>query len=144
MQPDLNWKFIGPTVVPAIQYITDITSTATLDARHHRHFDRNSPTELRDCVLDDGIYVYMWYVLQVGAVPISHSPPSIPLISPRMVNYHDPVVVAQDYSAYASAAKHTNSWSQLTSFDSGIIEALAWHGWTLLVCLPCRSCPILS
>ena len=66
MQPNLNWKFIGPTAVPASQYITDIISTATLDAR--RHFDRNSPTELRDCVSDDGIYVYMWCVFQVATV----------------------------------------------------------------------------
>jgi hypothetical protein len=42
-----------------------------------------------------------------------------------MVNYHDPAVVAQDYCAYTFAAKHTSSWSQLISFDSGIIEALA-------------------
>ncbi|KAI0269734.1 hypothetical protein BGY98DRAFT_1100954 [Russula aff. rugulosa BPL654] len=50
-----------------------------------------------------------------------------------MVNYHDPVVVAQDYCASTFAAKHASSLSRLTSFDSGNIEALACLGWTLLL-----------
>jgi hypothetical protein len=58
-----------------------------------------------------------------------------------MVNYHDPVVVAQDYCAHAFAAKYmdSDSGSQLTSFDSGSDENLACCGWTLLVCLPRRA-----
>ncbi len=53
-----------------------------------------------------------------------------------MVNYHDPAVVVQDSCAYGFAANHVSSWSQLTSVASGIVEALACRGWTLLVCLP--------
>jgi hypothetical protein len=56
-----------------------------------------------------------------------------------MVNYHDPVVVAQDYCAHAFAAKYMDSGSQLTSFDSSRDESLACCGWTLLVCLPRRA-----
>ena len=89
----------------------------------------------------------MWPVLRVATVPILLSPPSIPgiplLISLTMVNYHDPVVVAQDYCASTFAAKQASSLSLLTSFDSGTIEALACLGWTLLVCLPCRSSTLL-
>lgn len=54
--------------------------------------------------------VYVWLVLRVTTVPISLSPPSIPLISHRMVNYHDPIVIAQDYCAFTFVAKHASSW----------------------------------
>jgi hypothetical protein len=55
-----------------------------------------------------------------------------------MVNYHDPDVVLHDNRAYAFAAKYMGSGSQLTSFDSGIVENLACYGRTLLVGLPSR------
>ena len=108
---------------------------------HHRRFDQIC---WQSCVIACWITVYMWPVLRVATVRISLSLLSIPLISPRMVNYHDPVVVARDYCASTFAAKQASSWSRLTSFDSGIIEVLACFGWTLLVCLPCRSWPLLS
>jgi hypothetical protein len=108
----------------------------------HDYWHRNSLTTC-DCTLDDGIYV--------ASAPSSHCAnlallPSIPLISPRMVNYHDPVVVARDFCASTFAAKYASSWSQLTSLNSDIIEGLACRGWTLFVCLPCRSksCPLFS
>ena len=56
-----------------------------------------------------------------------------------MVNIYDPDVVQQDVCAYAFAAKYMGSGSQLTSFDSGIVEDLAWSGGTLLVCLLRRA-----
>ena len=62
-----------------------------------------------------------------------------------MVNYHDPVVVTQDYGAYTHPYGEARELVESTdSFDSDIIEALACFGWTLLVCLLCRSCPLLS
>lgn len=48
---------------------------------------------------------------------------------------NDPVAVLQDLCAYAFAAKYMGSGSQVTSFDSGSVETLAYCGWTLLVCL---------
>lgn len=88
------------------------------------------------CVIAQWVTEYMWSVLRVTTVPISLFPPSTPRIPPRMVNYHDPAVIAQNYSMYTFVAKHTSWWSQLTSFGSGIVEALACCSWALLVCLP--------
>jgi hypothetical protein len=56
-----------------------------------------------------------------------------------MVNYHDPVVILQDVCAYAIAAKYMGSRSQLTFFDRGNVETLAFCGWTLPVSLPRRA-----
>lgn len=67
-----------------------------------------------------------------------------PIDLPQMVNHHNPAVVAQDYCASTFTARHASLWSQLTSFYSDISKALAYRGWTLLVCLPCHSCPLLS
>ena len=69
------------------------------------------------------------------------APPSTPLsvISHRMVNYHNPIVIQQDVCACTFAAKYMDSGSQLTLFDSGRVEFLACSGWTLLVCLSCRE-----
>ena len=53
-----------------------------------------------------------------------------------MVNYRDPNVVQQDNCAYAFTEKYMGLRRQLTSVNSGSVEILACHCWTLLVCLP--------
>ena len=72
-------------------------------------------------------------------LPPPSTPLAVPVISPRMVNYHNPIVIQQDVCACAFAAEYMDSGSLLTSFDSGRIEFLACSGWTLLVCLSCRN-----
>jgi hypothetical protein len=86
------------------------------------------------------VYIYITALVHRMAIASDRlPPPSTTLVSPRMVNYHDPNVVLQDTCAYAFVAKYMGSVSQLTSFGSGSDENLACCGWTLLVCLPRRA-----
>lgn len=61
----------------------------------------------------------------------------------RMVNYHDPNTVAQDFGPYALRLSQMVA-AQFTSpsFNRGTREALARRGWIVHVCLlPCRLPP---
>ena len=52
---------------------------------------------------------------------------------PKMVNYHNPVVVWKDYCAYAIGSSSPCAFLQLISLDRGGVWNLACRGWTLLV-----------
>src|SRR5713101_6288829 len=86
------------------------------------------------------VYIYIQYQYierSLHQINSPHIPPH--QFSPRMVNFHDPVVEFWDFRAYAFAAKYMDLRSQLTSFDSGSIENLACCGWTVFVSLPHRA-----
>jgi hypothetical protein len=86
-----------------------------------------------------GVYIHTVLVHRavIGSTNSPHLPPH--QFPPRMVNYHDPPVILKDVCAYAIAEKYMGSRSQLTSFDSGIVEFLACCVWTLPVSLPRRA-----
>lgn len=62
-------------------------------------------SECGDRMLDDGIYVDCAPSSQCVNLTL---PILYPIDSPRMVNYHDPIVIARDDCAFTFAAKHAS------------------------------------